>query len=713
MKKIIILFFSFILIYSVSFSQSAWQWAYPKPQGNSTHCSWFLNSNTGFIGTESGTIMKTYNSGLNWKYVLILPYDTSGYSTSISDIEFIDLTTGYACSGLKSIFKTTNSGENWICISILPLYISQLSFVNSQTGFTLGSTGAVFKTTDGGFNWQQLPVGRWPFYDVKFINNNTGFVSTDSQKIYRTTDLGNSWQLIYTGEPNGGFTEFTFYNQNKGFANLYGGRYIKTTNAGLNWTSGSLGTSSNMSSICFIDSVTLLILGTNGAYYKSTNFGLNWSFNTLWNYSPDIYTSWKLINGDIFIAGRWGLMAKSTNYGLNFVTLAQNTNMFDNITGIGFANSQTGYAIGGDFFKTTDGGLNWLRTTQINSSLRDIFFINSSTGYISSGSMFFYKTTNSGTNWITINIGSNEIYPSKIYFLNETTGLSIINSGFIIRTTNGGQYWSKVDSAGMISYYNDLQFINMNTGFAVGGFGTFKRTTNGGQNWANMNSLGFQILNSICFKNNLTGFVGCENNTILKTTNGGNNWSSFVLPITFNCQIFDICFGNQNYGVLIAAGNNSERVMYTTNGGNSWLFSQCITKNDIYKIYALDSLKYIIAGSYGKIIYTETAGITDISNNQIIEIPKNSTLFQNYPNPFNPSTNIRYRITNNIYVLIKVYDITGKEIATLVNEKQAPGTYEIQFPNNSMTNNKLPSGVYFYKLTAGDYSETKKMILLK
>jgi len=95
-------------------------------------------------------------------------------------------------------------------------------------------------------------------------------------------------------------------------------------------------------------------------------------------------------------------------------------------------------------------------------------------------------------------------------------------------------------------------------------------------------------------------------------------------------------------------------------------------------------------------------------HNISIETPSSYLLGQNYPNPFNPSTNIRYQIANAGYVTLKVFDILGKEIAVLVNKNQKPGTYEVTFDGES-----YPSGIYFYRLEAGDFSETRKMILVK
>jgi peptidoglycan/xylan/chitin deacetylase (PgdA/CDA1 family) len=93
-------------------------------------------------------------------------------------------------------------------------------------------------------------------------------------------------------------------------------------------------------------------------------------------------------------------------------------------------------------------------------------------------------------------------------------------------------------------------------------------------------------------------------------------------------------------------------------------------------------------------------------------IPKEIQLYQNYPNPFNPSTIIQYSVGNRQFVSLKVYDILGNEIATLINEEKTAGTYEVEF-SYGLYHRSLPSGVYFYQLRAGNFVETKKMILTK
>ncbi|MBK8553215.1 MAG: T9SS type A sorting domain-containing protein [Ignavibacteria bacterium] len=92
----------------------------------------------------------------------------------------------------------------------------------------------------------------------------------------------------------------------------------------------------------------------------------------------------------------------------------------------------------------------------------------------------------------------------------------------------------------------------------------------------------------------------------------------------------------------------------------------------------------------------------------VIGVPDKFELSQNYPNPFNPSTEIRYSLIENGFTSLKIYDLTGKEIANLVNEMQTPGRYEVKFDGSNFA-----SGVYFYKITAGNFSAVKRMFLIK
>ena len=191
---------------------------------------------------------------------------------------------------------------------------------------------------------------------------------------------------------------------------------------------------------------------------------------------------------------------------------------------------------------------------------------------------------------------------------------------------------------------------------------------------------------------------------IVKTTDGGKTWKEkFFTPFRYYIQ--GIGFINDSVGW--AGGNSSYTTYETTDGGDSWHDAHFGSRvNRIRKIN--DSVAYAMGETIYKYENTNTTGVESAKNNS----PSGFELKQNYPNPFNPSTTIEFsipaNIENNSLVLLKVYDILGKEIRTIFDEVKEPGNYKVLFNAEA-----LPSGVYFYTLRVGDYSETKKFILLK
>jgi hypothetical protein len=105
----------------------------------------------------------------------------------------------------------------------------------------------------------------------------------------------------------------------------------------------------------------------------------------------------------------------------------------------------------------------------------------------------------------------------------------------------------------------------------------------------------------------------------------------------------------------------------------------------------------------------DPSGITE----EILFNPNDFYLAQNYPNPFNPTTTIKYQIPEISFVTIKVYDVLGNEVATLVNEEKPAGSYEVEFSVGQNSILSLSSGIYFYRLQAGSFIETRKMVLIK
>jgi hypothetical protein len=189
----------------------------------------------------------------------------------------------------------------------------------------------------------------------------------------------------------------------------------------------------------------------------------------------------------------------------------------------------------------------------------------------------------------------------------------------------------------------------------------------------------------------------------LNTTNAGKNWE-LQLSGTSD-DLFSINFSSSISGWI--SGENGI-LLKTTDGGTSWVEQARLTRMPLYSIFFTDVNTGWAVGSFGTIIKTTNGGVTFVEEEEILEVPTEFVLYQNYPNPFNPTTKISWQSSTGSWQTLKVFNVLGNEIATLIDEYKPAGKYDVQFIASD-----LPSGIYFYKLQAGNFVETKKMVLIK
>lgn len=153
------------------------------------------------------------------------------------------------------------------------------------------------------------------------------------------------------------------------------------------------------------------------------------------------------------------------------------------------------------------------------------------------------------------------------------------------------------------------------------------------------------------------------------------------------------------------AGTSDNGAFASTDRGLSWRsVNNGLTESSIMSLN-VDQQGHLYAGT-NKGLFRSTGNVTRIDEKS--RVPSSFSLFQNFPNPFNPATVINYQLSANTLVTLKVYDVLGRLVKTLIEERQTAGIHSVTFNASS-----LSSGVYFYRLVAGSYVEAKKMILIK
>ncbi|MBS1493235.1 MAG: T9SS type A sorting domain-containing protein [Bacteroidetes bacterium] len=364
-----------------------------------------------------------------------------------------------------------------------------------------------------------------------------------------------------------------------------------------------------------------------------------------------------------------------------------------------FVNSLTGWACGGNgtLIKTTNGGNNWsVVSNGTTSFLTCIYFIDENTGWIGSEDAVVKKTTNGGVSWYSAPILTND-FSADFFFLNDQTGYITSHDNKIHKTTNGGLSWNLINSSSFA--YGQIQFFNEMTGYVVAP-SYFAKSIDGGLNWTR--TLYDGVNQAMTFINQQTGWI-TGTNSIRKTTDGGDTWINYAIPMTFP---YALKFYTPSMGWCVGASGSNAVICRTINGGETWVVQKTELNNVYYDISFINSNSGWVSGN--SIISSTTNGAL-LSVNQISSsVPDKFSLKQNYPNPFNPETKISFDVKNSTFASLKIFDMTGKEVKTLVNENISAGSYEINF-NAS----ELNSGVYFYTLKTNEFTETKKMMLVK
>jgi photosystem II stability/assembly factor-like uncharacterized protein len=385
--------------------------------------------------------------------------------------------------------------------------------------------------------------------------------------------------------------------------------------------------------------------------------------------------------------------------------------------------------------RTTDGGINWLNANPnpgiITGDVRNMEALDETTALVtteSQTSTAVYKTTDGGDSWFQV-YSNTAGFIKGIRMLDPVNGIAvgspISNLWNVLLTTDGGNTWQPSPnrpSANNIhqAVHNSFQ-VSMPNIYWGTSFTSIFRSTDGGLTYSEHETPGAGIYIFSLFINS-SGIGLAAATAMSRSTDGGITFQSHSVP------------GLGNINGIESSGNNfwfirGEKIFHSTDDGISWMDEytspSSLTLNHIDFPYDLNECQMGWAVGYGGTILKMTgSGVT--SGDNYNEMPMAYELRQNYPNPFNPVTSIEYVVGSIAFVSLKVYDVLGNEVATLVKEEKQPGVYNVEFGIVGTSRDlSLTSGIYFYKLTANTtagsqngqagqgFVETRKMILMK
>jgi photosystem II stability/assembly factor-like uncharacterized protein len=606
--------------------------------------------------------------------------------------------------------------------------LNSVFFVSENLGWAVGYCGTILVSTDGGIDWtNQVSGAKTNLTAVYFINQNIGWIVGLQGTILYTTNGGVTWNFQDSGTIQA-LKSIYFIDQNSGWIVGTNQLILHTTNGGLDWLlqANSNRTSIWLNSVYFIDSINGWAAGTESpdggrAYdiiYRTNNGGIDWIADQIgtWYSLKSVYFVDKNIG---WAVGEKGV-TKTTDGGITWIPQLNATN-HQIFYASYFINQDTGWVVGGSgatILKTTNGGSDWdLQTLDDYNVLYSVNFINENNGWAVGGDGVVLKTTNGGTDWMYTKKSVEQVIRNFVLGGYEDAGYG--NSWMQIdvgraKISNGNKDmvldfipWKKDLFCSFDSIFNYFQSdtlilqegltnINFEWGFK-------SRQLNNliiPDSIFNINYQIYDVSRNSVIKNSLMSLIVGDTVTAVYDTLSGGSYNYFEVKGTRYDQFYTqsgqkiITRIKVNPSALLISSEPNNFDYSITNTGNIYFDSLDYLENNPYR----DTLAEIISNRINNI-----EGVMSYSS-----LPIKFGLYQNFPNPFNPSTTINFDVSKSCLVTIKIYDVLGREVETLVNEEKSPGRYKVEFNASN-----LASGLYFYRMTSNNFSETRKMLLMK
>jgi len=688
---------------------------------------------------HEGKIFKTIDGGVNWTVQF-------GDSTDIQGlfnwVYFWDENEGLAVAdhgtaGRIEIFKTADGGNSWKIIA------------NENIPETI--------LTDGG----EQPTHS----NRSVIGDSAIWFNTNKGRVFRSTNRGQNWTVADIGL--GASVAYTsFSDEMNGLATvpILSKNIAKTVDGGITWetTSNQLPINAGLLHITGTTNTYMYLTGNLGIYLGTGDhgYGVTKDEGATFEMEGDIpFNNLSFVNASTGWAGntannkiyKWiGPSLDNTNW------KAQEPGFPEGIAAVFsyVVNDSVVWTVGGHeiekpsyhgFSKTTDGGVTWhADTIEVdyleNFRFSSIFALNENLAWVTmidditpihKGRVF--KTSDGGETWENQSTAfpDDEVLghkPAFVYFFDENNGFTVGYYGEHYVTSNGGNLWTLVSEENRPTIIDDERPFTSNfwsVGDSIAWYGTSKgrvfKTTNRGSSWTAYDvNLGEGIVFA-SFKDELNGLAVTPviNKNIAKTTDGGETWQTLPNQVPTNAILIYVKGTENTYmygsGDLPSFIGSDPGSGFTADEGNSWMFENDMPLEPMFSTNSANG--WANGNTFENKIYKwigpNLDSPTAIDKAVLFNNPENFTLSQNYPNPFNPTTTISYSLLHNSNVNLTIYNMLGQKVRTLINQNQSSGIKKVVWNGRDNAGNQVASGIYFYRLEAVGFEETKRMLLIR
>lgn len=700
------------------YCQTWWQLKPEQPDTITTltKCGQYI-----FAGTSTKGVLRSFNDGLTWRYV----NDGLNQKRIIKLFSIPERRIIFAGTDVDSvnggIYKSTNDGETWELYRGDVYSVGSFAFTRYDNIIYASDYQRLVKSSDYGDTWEDATgtLG-WSgeINDIIYFNNAL-FIAKYSQGVLKTTDSGQTWQKKNNGLTNLKVRCFAKVNDNL-FVGTEEGVFV-SLDYGESWINTNLGEVQVYSLHVSNDTLFAGIRGTGYPSYKRPiwyypSLGSNWveASNAIpqinGSYYNSIVTSFASSENKI-IAGSWG-QGTFWSEDNGKIWTAPNFDR-EKITSLFWLDNNLFVTSGSSIYWTppTDQPYSGIFSLDWNGNLWYYYPIKSKSrdiekALVSEGTMYYL------TKYFDVDIA---IPRSEFWWSNDlgsswqTSNLFAYQQTFIVlqnvilsdnlRSTDYGNNWTNTNDDSFRGFYYDG-----NTVYASrGGYG-FYLSTDKGASWIKQSNLPSYNSRSFITKIDSVLFITTDEG-VYKSLDNGLSWSQSNLGL-LSTDVRSLISFNKN---LILG--TTEGVYKSSNLGLTWQkINGTLPSTTVTSIIVNEKYDRLYIGTEGDGLWTTYLSniVTEVDDNFTNAVPSDYLLYQNYPNPFNPSTTIKYSVPKHSFVTIKIYDVLGRQITTLINENKSPGNYSIDFNSNN-----LSSGIYIYTMKSNGFFYSRKMSVLK